>query len=129
MIGWLAKIQVSRAKEVRTMQCATERRQQILEYMCDRRHESCANLMTEFGVSYPTLYRDLQILQCSYPIYTTKGTGGGVHVVDGYYIGRKYLKPNQKALLEQLSETLTGEDAKTMRDILKAFALEIPKKD
>lgn len=125
----IAKIQASRAKEVRTVQYATERRQQILEYMCEKRHESCANLMNEYGISYTTLYRDLQILQCSYPIYTTQGNGGGVHVVEGYYIGRKYLKPYQRALLEQLSATLTGEEAKTMQEILKTFALEIPKKD
>ncbi len=125
----IAKMKASRAKEVRTVQCATERRQQLLEYICDKRHESYANLMAEFGIARSTLYRDLMILQCSYPIYTTQGNGGGVHVVDGYYIGRKYLKPKQKALLEQLSATLSGEDAKTMQEILKTFALEIPKKD
>lgn len=114
------------------MRNTTERRQMIIETLCERRHDKIANLAFEFGVSERTMRYDIQVLSISYPIYTATGNdsqGGGVHIVDGYYIGRKYLKPQQKALLEQLSETLTGEDAKTMREILKTFALEIPKKD
>jgi predicted DNA-binding transcriptional regulator YafY len=106
------------------MQATTERRQAILEAMCDRRHESVTNLAFEFGVTTRTIKTDLQILACSYPIYTTQGNGGGVHVVDGFYLGRKYLKPNQKALLELLAEGLAEEDAKTMGEILKTFALK-----
>ena len=44
--------------------------------------------------------------------------GGGVRVADGYYLGRKYLKPNQQELLKRLSENLTGEDLATMNSIL-----------
>lgn len=108
---------------------ANERRMEILERLSMTRHDSIDNIAFEFGKNRRTIERDIETLTLSYPIYTTKGTGGGVHVVDGWYIGRKYLKPQQKALLEQLSETLTGEEAKTMREILKTFALEIPKKD
>lgn len=105
------------------MQNATERRQLILEYMCECRQSTRANLANEFNVSLRTIERDLLILACSYPVYTLQGGAGGVYVVDGYYIGRKYLKTNQQALLEQLSNSLTGEDANTMQEILKTFAL------
>jgi predicted transcriptional regulator len=91
------------------MQSATERRQALLELLCERRHEKIDNLVFEFNVSRSTVKRDVQILSISYPVYTSTGNekkGGGVHVVEGYYIGRKYLKPNQQALLEQLSSTL-----------------------
>lgn len=108
---------------------ANERRLAVLEALCARRHDSVENLAFEFGVSVRTIKYDVEALTLSYPIYTTQGNGGGVHVVEGYYIGRKYLKPYQRALLEQLSATLTGEEAKTMQEILKTFALEIPKKD
>ena len=49
--------------------------------------------------------------------------GGGVRVADGYYLGRKYLKPDQQELLKRLSENLTGEDLATMNSILSEFAL------
>ena len=103
---------------------ATERRMAILEALCERRHDSVENLANEFNVSVRTIKYDIEALILSYPVYTTQGCGGGVHVVEGYYIGRKYLKPNQQELLEKLSATLSGEDAKTMREILKTFALK-----
>ena len=59
-----------------------------------------------------------------FPIETVRGRyGGGVRVADGYYLGRKYLKPNQQELLKRLSENLTGEDLATMNSILSEFAL------
>lgn len=107
------------------MRNTTERRQAILELMCERRHETISNLAFEFEVSERTMRYDVQILSISYPIYTATGNrnqGGGVHVVDGYYIGRTYLKPSQKALLEKLSKSLNVEDLKTMQDILNTFS-------
>ena len=103
---------------------ANDRRMAILEALCERRHESIENLAFQFEVSIRTMKYDIERLTLAYPVYTTQGKGGGVHVVDGYFIGRKYLKPNQKELLEKLSVTLSGEDAKTMREILKSFALK-----
>lgn len=100
---------------------ANERRMQILEVLCDRRHESIDNLSFEFGVSRRTIRYDIEILTCSYPIYTTQGNGGGVHVVDGYRIGKQYLTKEQKDLLEKIATRLTGEDFKTMQSILKKF--------
>lgn len=102
---------------------ATERRMAILEALCERRHDSVENLANEFGVSIRTIKYDIEALILSYPVYTTQGNGGGVHVVDGYYIGRKYLKPSQEALLQKLQETLSEEEQKIMKEILKTFAM------
>ena len=68
---------------------ANERRRQILEVLCERRFDTISNLMFEFSVSRATIKRDIQELTLSYPIYTTLGNGGGVHVVDGYRIGKE----------------------------------------
>lgn len=102
---------------------ATERRMAILEVLCERRHDSIANLACEFNVSERTIRYDVEALAFSYPIYTTQGNGGGVHVVEGYYMGRKYLKPSQEALLQKLQETLSEEEQKIMKEILKTFAM------
>ena len=103
------------------MQSAVERRQAILEILCERRHEKIDNLAFEFEVDRRTIRRDIEVLSISYPLYTTKGTGGGVHVVDGYRIGKQYLTKEQKNLLEKLATRLTGEDFQTMQSILKKF--------
>ncbi|MGI6702348.1 MAG: HTH domain-containing protein [Christensenellales bacterium] len=108
---------------------ATERRMAILEALCKRRHDSVENLANEFNVSVRTIKYDIEALILSYPVYTTQGCGGGVHVVDGYYIGRKYLKPSQEALLQKLKKSLEGVDIRTMEEILKTFALPLTRKE
>lgn len=103
------------------MKSTTERRQEMLEYLCIYRHESIANLMTRFKISRMTVIRDVQILSCSYPIYTTKGNGGGIHVEEGFRLGKKYLTIKQATLLEKLALTLEGEELLTIKQILLTF--------
>ena len=55
----------------------------ILAIMCERRYETMANLASEFSVDRRTIRRDIEILALSFPLYTTKGTGGGVYIVNG----------------------------------------------
>ena len=69
------------------MRSTAERRMAILEYMCERRHETLENLMFEFDVSRSTIIRDLDELSRHYPLYTRPGNGGGVHVVEGFILG------------------------------------------
>ena len=107
------------------MRSTTERRQSILEVLCLRRFDTIDHLADEFGVSRRTIRYDLEVLQCSYPIETVKGGGGGVRVMDGYYIGMKYLNSGQAALLEKLSETLSGDEVLMMQSILKTFSKPI----
>ena len=107
------------------MRSTTERRQSILEVLCLRRFDTIDHLADEFGVSRRTIRYDLEVLQCSYPIETLKGGGGGVRVMDGYYIGMKYLNSGQAALLEKLSETLSGDELLMMQSILKTFSKPI----
>ncbi len=103
------------------MKSALERRQAILEVLCERKHDTVDNLATEFCVSERTIRRDLEYLTLSYPIYTTQGKGGGVHVVDGFYICKKYFTSKQRDLLEKLKKGLSGEELATMQAILKTF--------
>ena len=106
------------------MQNTTERRQEMLEYLCEKRFANISDLMFKFKISRSTVIRDLQVLSISKPIFCIPGRyGGGVHIAKGFYIGRKYLKPNQKALLEKLSNSLQGEELRILQEILKAFVM------
>ena len=60
------------------MSSPSERRQELLEVLCRRRHDTYDNLAFEFNVSRRTIRRDIAILMCSYPIETSRGYGGGV---------------------------------------------------
>lgn len=100
---------------------ANERRREILEKLCVRRHETRANLAFEFNVSERTIERDVLMLSLNYPIYTLQGGGGGIFVEKWYRTDRKYLTDEQIGLLERLSEHLSGHDADVMQGILKTF--------
>lgn len=101
-----------------------ERREAILETLCIRRHDTIDNLSQEFGVSRRTIRYDIEELSCAYPIESVKGRyGGGVRVLDGYYIGRKYLKPRQQELLKKLAKNLSDDDLEVMNSIFSDFVL------
>lgn len=101
-----------------------ERRSEIMEVLCRRRQETMQNLATEFGVSIRTIRNDIDYLSLSYPLETVRGRyGGGVKVMDGFYMSHKYLKPDQQELLKRISTSLTGTELAVMNSILKDFAL------
>lgn len=103
---------------------ANDRRIEIMEVLCLRRQETMSNLALEFGVSIGTIRNDIDRLSLSYRLETLRGRyGGGVRVMDGFYMNRKYLKPKQKDLLERLRTNLSGNDRTIMTTILKDFAL------
>ena len=105
-----------------------DRRMQILEALIGRKNDTMAHLAEEFGVSRMTIFRDIQVLSCSYPIITRVGGSVGVSITDGYRLGMKYMTDSQTALLKKLSETLSGEDLLTMSSILKTFSTPVPAK-
>ena len=102
---------------------AVERRQQILELLCQRRKDTMQNLAAELGVSERTIRRDVEILTRSYPLETVCGRhGGGVRVADWYHLDRQRMSPKQTALLRRLAADLRGEDLEVMEQILLKFA-------
>ena len=104
------------------MQATTERRQQMLEYISIHRHVQYQDLMDEFHISKKTAQRDVEILSCSYPIYTRTTCAGGIFAMEGWYASKSYLPDDQEALLRKLLAGLQPEDQKTMQSILDAFA-------
>ena len=102
---------------------AAERRQLILDLLCQRRKETIPNLAAELGVSERTIRRDVEMLTLRYPIETVCGRyGGGVRMADWYQQGRQRLTPRQTALLRRLAAGLQGEDLEDMKQILTQFA-------
>ena len=102
---------------------AVERRQQLLDLLCQRRKETIPNLAAELGVCERTIRRDIETLTLHYPIETVCGRyGGGVKMADWYYLSRRRLTPRQAALLRRLAADLQGEDLEDINQILVQFA-------
>lgn len=100
---------------------AAERRYEIMKTLCRRRYETIRNLASEFGVSTRTVQRDIEALSRTEPIYTQFGKyGGGVYVVEGYYIDRIYMTNSELDVLKKLylsadkNETLLTNDEKNL---------------
>ena len=104
------------------MQATTERRQQMLEYISIHRHVQYQDLMDEFHISKKTAQRDVEILSCSYPIYTRTTCAGGIFAMEGWYASKSYLHDDQEALLRKLLAGLQPEDQKRMQHVLSVFA-------
>lgn len=107
---------------------ASERRNAILEVLCLRRFETVENLAFEFGVTGRTIRNDILMLSLEYPIYTTQGNGGGIHVDEKYRLGKSFLKEEQQELLQRLLPQLNGKDAEVMKSIINKFGLKGAKK-
>ena len=89
-----------------------ERRHLIMKYLCRRRYETIRNLASEFGVSMRTIQRDIEVMSATEPIYTQFGKyGGGVYVVDGYYMDRTYMTDDELAVLQKLYLSMNEEKA------------------
>lgn len=107
------------------MQSTAERRMTLLESLCRRRKDSVANLANEFGVSVRTIQYDIEVLSCSYPIYTATGRDGGVFVEKWFRFGMVYMAKEQVELLKRLQRELSERDAKIMQSILDTYTKKI----
>lgn len=103
------------------MQNTTERRQEILYFISDRRKLTLREIADEFQISIATVKRDIQILTCSYPIESIQGNGGGVRAMDGWYANKRYLTDSQEKALEDVLNGLQP-DMDMLQSILTAFA-------
>ena len=99
----------------------SERRSAILDLLCERRHETTANLAALFGVTERTIRNDLTALSCSCPIQMVRGRYGGIQVDEGFRRDRQFLSSRQTALLKRLMEALEGDELKVMKSILARF--------
>ena len=103
------------------MRTANERRQEIIEILCEKRFVKSDYLAEIFGVSRQTICSDIAILTASYPLETKEGKTGGVYLADGYYIGKQYLTDEQENVLRELTGTVNESQAMILQSILSKF--------
>ena len=98
-----------------------ERRRKIIDIISHRRYDTMSNLACEFGVSWQTIFRDMQVLAEEYPLIMTRGNGGGVALPKGYYVSQKYLTPKQEEAIRRNLDVVIPEDRATFESILSDF--------
>ena len=100
-----------------------DRRHKMREYLSARRKATYQELAEEYGITWRTAKRDIEILSVTVPLETIRGNGGGVKVQDGWHSNRLYMNSEQKMLLIELHEALTGKKREIMETILTDFIL------
>ena len=99
-----------------------ERRQAILEVLCERRFEKIDNLALEFGVHRNTILNDILELSLSYPIHTKTGRhDGGVYIADNYYIGKQYFSDVELQTIISLMGKADDDQKKVLSGIINKF--------
>lgn len=75
---------------------------QMVFYIISHGHVTAKELSGLFNVSTRTIYRDINTLTIAgIPILSTKGTGGGISLIDGYTIDRSLLSQEEQQNIYQ----------------------------
>lgn len=100
---------------------AKERRKEMIEILCQRRHETRTYFALRYGVSTRTIDNDISVLTFDYPIYTMTGPSGGIFIDEGYEIGKVYLPEKYITVLETMQARLRSEELEAVTYILKNY--------
>ena len=100
-----------------------ERREIIKTLLVNEKSTTTIRLMYLFGVTRQTIQRDIDFLSRRMPIVTKAGNGGGVFLDVNYKEPKEHLNEDEKMLLLNLSETLSGKDKLTMTNIINKFSI------
>ena len=111
--------------QIKTPLSAEVREEQRQKEEVRKRKVTYQELADEYGITRRTAMRDIEILTASVPLETVPGNGGGVKVMDGWHSNRLYMSEDQKLLLIELRETLTGKKREIMESILTDFIMPI----
>lgn len=88
-----------------------ERRIQIIKILCRRRFATMDNLASELGVSSRTIFRDINILSLTEPIFTQKGRyGGGIYIDGSYVMNRMYMSEHELFVLNKLKKIAENQE-------------------
>ena len=105
------------------MKSTSDRRISILNYLSKHKRTTSELLAIEFDVSTRTIWRDITVLTCNYPIFTTIGRNGGIYLDDDFRIGKSYLSENQVKVIKDIISTIDNENEKAiLQSILMDFS-------
>ena len=79
-----------------------ERLVQMVFYIVNREHVTAKELADHFSVSTRTIYRDINTLTLAgIPVTSSKGTGGGISLIDGYTINKSLFSKEEQQNIYQ----------------------------
>ena len=113
----------------------SERRIEIIKYLCRKRHATMEEIAKEFGVSVRTVKRDIDYLSgvMMIPIYCQSGKyDGGVYIDDNYRWDKMYMTLEQISLLMKVKELvpdkLSDKENTALKQIINLYSMPLENK-
>ena len=107
----------------------SERRLEIMKYLCRKRHSTIKELAEMFGVSIRTIQRDIPELETIFhlPLEVKSGKyGGGIYVLENYTWDRMYMSDEETVLLQKIKllvqNQLSNEEKQQLDRIIKNYS-------
>lgn len=102
---------------------------QILYLLVEKRALTAGELARRFEVSERTIYRDIDALSAAgIPVYTQKGQGGGIRLMDQFVLDRALLSPRQQDevlfALQAVLATQKSQEWETLSQLSALFRRE-----
>lgn len=97
---------------------------EIVYLLSNRRTATAQELARHFEVSTRTIQRDIDaLMQAGIPLYTKRGRGGGIRLVDGYVLDKAVLTEAEQAqmLMAIQGMPIGSEEAERMRSKVRSF--------
>lgn len=92
---------------------------EIIYILINKGTVTASELADKFEVSKRTIYRDIDLLSSSgIPIYTTKGKGGGIGILDNYVLNKSMLSENEQNEIITALQGLSAINYTNVDDVL-----------
>lgn len=102
---------------------------EIVYILINKKNITARKLAEHFEVSQRTIYRDIDTLcECGIPIYTNKGKGGGIRLIDNFILNKSLLSPNEQneilSALQSLRATNYADNNSALIKLSSLFGME-----
>lgn len=102
---------------------------EIVYLLLEKNAITAKELSEHFGVSVRTIYRDIDILStANIPIYTNKGKGGGIHLLDNFILDKSILSEEEQNQILFALQSLEKLDTNNEKKALEKMSMLFHKK-
>lgn len=102
---------------------------EIVYLLLEKNTITAKELSEHFGVSIRTIYRDIDILStANIPIYTNKGKGGGIHLLDNFVLDKSILSEEEQNQILFALQSLEKLDTNNEKKALEKMSMLFHKK-
>lgn len=97
---------------------------EIVYLLLNKKTTTAKELSEHFEVSQRTIYRDIETLcTAGIPIYTSKGKGGGIHLLDNYILNKSILSEQEQNDILSALQTMSVTNDNNTKNVLSKMSV------